>query len=225
MITSAIIPAAGSGLRFGEKKQFKNINGNPLICHTLVPFISSRMIDEVIVAAPNDDINEINSAIKTIQTSKPLLVVEGSLTRQASIRNALNAINKKSQRVCIHDAARPFIKKELIEKTISSLNDYDAVIVGSKATDTLKEVSNNKISNTLNREKIWCVQTPQAFSKDALLHAYSKAEKENLFATDDSALLEKAGYEVKIINDTSINFKITTREDWIVAEALFNHLN
>ena len=66
--------------------------------------------------------------------------------------------------------------------------------------------------------------TPQAFSKDALLHAYSKAEKENLFATDDSALLEKAGYEVKIINDTSINFKITTREDWIVAEALFNHL-
>ena len=108
---------------------------------------------------------------------------------------------------------------------ISSLNDYDAVIVGSKATDTLKEVSNNKISNTLNREKIWSVQTPQAFSKDALLHAYSKAEKENLFATDDSALLEKAGYEVKIINDTSINFKITTREDWIVAEALFNHLN
>tara|TARA_Y100000748_G_scaffold193946_2_gene162430 strand:- start:10714 stop:11391 length:678 start_codon:yes stop_codon:yes gene_type:complete len=224
MITSAIIPAAGSGLRFGEKKQFKNINGKPLIYHTLRPFISSKMIDEVIVAASNDDINNINSVIKTIQTTKPLLVIEGSLTRQDSIKNALKVVNKKSQCICIHDAVRPFIKKELIEKIISSLNDCDAVVVGSKATDTLKEVSNNQIKNTLDREKIWCVQTPQVFYKDALLHAYSNAEKENLFATDDSALLEKAGYKVKIINDTSINFKITTREDWIMVEALFNHL-
>ena len=115
MITSAIIPAAGSGLRFGEKKQFKNISGKPLIYHTLIPFISSKMIDEVIVAASNDDMNDINSVIKTIKTTKPLLAVEGSLTRQASIRNALKAINKQSQRICIHDAVRPFIKKELMK--------------------------------------------------------------------------------------------------------------
>jgi len=224
MITSAIIPAAGSGLRFGEKKQLKEINGIPLIHYTLLPFISSIMIDEIIIAVSKDDINIINSVVKTINSTKPMTIVEGSSTRQGSIKNALKAINDQSKCICIHDAVRPFIQKELIEKTISSLKDCDAVIVGNKSTDTLKEVSNNVITNTIDREKIWQVQTPQVFLKNALLSAYSYADKENIIGTDDSILLEKAGYEVKIINDRSINFKITTKEDWIVAEALFNHM-
>jgi len=224
MITSAIIPAAGSGLRFGEKKQLKEINGMPLIHYTLLPFISSTMIDEIIIAVSKDDINIINSVVKTINSTKPMIIVEGSSTRQGSIKNALKEINDQSKCICIHDAVRPFIQKELIEKTISSLKDCDAVIVGNKSTDTLKEVSNNVITNTIDREKIWQVQTPQVFLKNALLSAYSYADKENIIGTDDAILLEKAGYEVKIINDRSINFKITTKEDWIVAEALFNHM-
>ncbi|MED5433882.1 MAG: 2-C-methyl-D-erythritol 4-phosphate cytidylyltransferase [Candidatus Neomarinimicrobiota bacterium] len=224
MITSAIIPAAGSGLRFGEKKQLKEINGMPLIHYTLLPFISSKMIDEIIIAVSKDDINIINSVVKTINSTKPMTIVEGSSTRQGSIKNALKAINDQSKCICIHDAVRPFIQKELIEKTISSLKDCDAVIVGKKSTDTLKEVSNNVITNTIDREKIWQVQTPQVFLKNALLSAYSYADKENIIGTDDAILLEKAGFEVKIINDRSINFKITTKEDWIVAEALFNHM-
>ena len=224
MITSANIPAAGSGLRFGEKKQLKEINGIPLIHYTLLPFISSIMIDEIIIAVSKDDINIINSVVKTINSTKPMIIVEGSSTRQGSIKNALKEINDQSKCICIHDAVRPFIQKELIEKTISSLKDCDAVIVGNKSTDTLKEVSNNVITNTIDREKIWQVQTPQVFLKNALLSAYSYADKENIIGTDDSILLEKAGYEVKIINDRSINFKITTKEDWIVAEALFNHM-
>ena len=224
MITSAIIPAAGSGLRFGEKKQLKEINGMPLIHYTLLPFISSKMIDEIIIAVSKDDINIINLVVKTINSTKPMIIVEGSSTRQGSIKNALKEINDQSKCICIHDAVRPFIQKELIEKTISSLKDCDAVIVGNKSTDTLKEVSNNVITNTIDREKIWQVQTPQVFLKNALLSAYSYADKENIIGTDDAILLEKAGYEVKIINDRSINFKITTKEDWIVAEALFNHM-
>ena len=224
MITSAIIPAAGSGLRFGEKKQLKEINGMPLIHYTLLPFISSKMIDEIIIAVSKDDINIINSVVKTINSTKPITIVEGSSTRQGSIKNALKAINDQSKCICIHDAVRPFIQKELIEKTISSLKDCDAVIVGNKSTDTLKEVSNNVITNTIDREKIWQVQTPQVFLKNALLSAYSYADKENIIGTDDAILLEKAGHEVIIINDRSINFKITTKEDWIVAEALFNHM-
>lgn len=224
MITSAIIPAAGSGLRFGEKKQLKEINGMPLIHYTLLPFISSKMIDEIIIAVSKDDINIINSVVKTINSTKPMIIVEGSSTRQGSIKNALKEINDQSKCICIHDAVRPFIQKELIEKTISSLRDCDAVIVGNKSTDTLKEVSNNVITNTIDREKIWQVQTPQVFLKNALLSAYSYADKENIIGTDDAILLEKAGFEVKIINDRSINFKITTKEDWIVAEALFTHM-
>jgi|TARA_B100001250_G_C19765292_1_gene774449 2-C-methyl-D-erythritol 4-phosphate cytidylyltransferase len=225
MITSAIIPAAGSGLRFGEKKQLKEINGKPLIYYTLLPFISSKMVDEIIIVISNDDINIINSIIKRINSKKSITIVEGSSTRQGSIKNALKAINHQSKCICIHDAVRPFIQKELIEKTISSLQECDAVIVGNKATDTLKEVSNNLIINTIDREKIWYVQTPQVFLKEALLSAYQYADKENIIGTDDATLLEKAGYEVKIINDKSINYKITTKEDWIVAEAIFNNIN
>ena len=96
----------------------------------------------------------------------------------------------------------------------------DAVTVGRKSTDTLKECTNGIVSRTIDRKKIWQVQTPQAFTKEVIMNAYELAEKQNIFATDDSSLVEEAGYQVNIINDSSINFKITTKEDWIMAEAI-----
>ena len=94
--------------------------------------------------------------------------------------------------------------------------------MGHKSTDTLKEISDGMIKGTVDREKIWCVQTPQAFIKEAIIKAYELAEKQSYRSTDDSSLLENAGYQVKIINDSSINFKITTKEDWMIAESLLN---
>ena len=127
--------------------------------------------------------------------------------------------------ICIHDAVRPFVTKKLISRLIKSLQDNDSIIVGKKSTDTLKHVVNSLVEKTLNREEVWSVQTPQVFHKEVLLDAYEKASNENLIGTDDAALLEKTGYKVKIIEDNSINFKITAKEDWTIAQALFSKRN
>ena len=222
MLASAIIPAAGSGKRFGEKKQFKEINGKPLIYYTLAPFFESTVIDDIVVPVQKNDMDEVASIIDSITMKKKVNIIEGGNTRQDSIHNALSQINNRTHFVCVHDAARPFITKGLIEKVIRSLKDYDAAIVGYKSTDTLKKVSNGEISSTIDRDKIWCVQTPQAFLKEAIINAYDLAKKQSFQGTDDSSLLERAGYRVKIINDSSTNFKITTNEDWIIAESLLS---
>tara|TARA_Y100000739_G_C20567742_1_gene446200 strand:- start:640 stop:1323 length:684 start_codon:yes stop_codon:yes gene_type:complete len=220
MLASAIIPAAGSGKRFGEKKQLKDLNGRPLIYYTLIPFIESTAINDIIIAARKNDVDKIASVVDLIATEKKVKIIEGGDTRQSSIYNALAQTNSNTKYVCVHDAARPFVSRELIEKLIYELKNCKAVTVGHKSTDTLKEYSDGIVTRTLDRKKIWQVQTPQAFAKEVIVNAYELAKKQNILATDDSSLAEKAGYQVKIINDSSINFKITTQEDWIMAEAL-----
>ena len=222
MLASAIIPAAGSGRRFGEKKQLKELNGKPLIYYSLAPFFESNAIDDIIIAVQKYDIDKVASIVESIKIKKKFRIIEGGETRQDSIRNALIQINNRTQFVCVHDAARPFVTKSLIEKIVNALKYCDAAIVGHKSTDTLKEISDGIIKGTVDREKIWCVQTPQAFIKEAIIKAYELAEKQSYRSTDDSSLLENAGYQVKIINDSSINFKITTKEDWMIAESLLN---
>ena len=220
MLASAIIPAAGSGKRFGEKKQLKELSGRPLIHYTLTPFLESSVIGDIIIAAQKKDFDKLAYVVDSIATEKKISIIEGGDTRQGSISNALAQINSNTDYVCVHDAARPFVSRELIEKLINALKTCDAVTVGRKSTDTLKECTDGKVSRTIDRKKIWQVQTPQAFTKEVIMNAYELAEKQNISATDDSSLVEEAGYQVNIINDSSINLKITTKEDWIMAEAL-----
>ena len=220
MLASAIIPAAGSGKRFGEKKQLKELSGKPLIHYTLTPFLESSAIADIVIAAQKKDFDKLASVVDSIATEKKISIIEGGDTRQGSISNALAQINSNTEYVCVHDAARPFVSKELIEKLINALKTCDAVTVGRKSTDTLKECIDGIVRRTIDRKKIWQVQTPQAFTKEVIMNAYELAEKQNILATDDSSLVEEAGYQVNIINDSSINFKITTKEDWIMAEAI-----
>ena len=220
MLASAIIPAAGSGKRFGEKKQLKELSGRPLIHYTLTPFLESSVIGDIIIAAQKKDFDKLADVVDSIATEKKISIIEGGDTRQGSISNALAQINSNTDYVCVHDAARPFVSRELIEKLINALKTCDAVTVGRKSTDTLKECTDGKVSRTIDRKKIWQVQTPQAFTKEVIMNAYEFAEKQNILATDDSSLVEEAGYQVNIINDSSINLKITTKEDWMMAEAL-----
>ena len=220
MLASAIIPAAGSGKRFGEKKQLKELSGRPLIHYTLTPFLESSVIGDIIIAAQKKDFDKLAYVVDSIATEKKISIIEGGDTRQGSISKALAKINSNTKYVCVHDAARPFVSRELIEKLINALKTCDAVTVGRKSTDTLKECTDGRVSRTIDRKKIWQVQTPQAFTKEVIMNAYELAEKQNILATDDSSLVEEAGYQVNIINDSSINLKITTKEDWMMAEAL-----
>ena len=225
MKISAIIPAAGSGERFGEKKQLKIMGNRPLMFKTISPFISSDLITEIVLVVPKDDLEQVEQELKSIVSAKPLKVIAGGKTRQKSVHKGLTVTEDSAELICIHDAVRPFITEALIEKVINKCKDHDGVILAQPSTDTVKKVIDDQILETLPRETIWRAQTPQVFCKSALREALELAEAENIHGTDEASLLERIGYQVGFVEGSSLNIKITTEEDWIFAEAIFKHLN
>ena len=218
MKVSAIIPAAGSGERFGEEKQFKLLSGRPLFFHTLKLFLQSDYIDEIIVAVPSANVDLTHRDVLSMSAGKPVKVVAGGTRRQDSVKNGIDVSDSDSTLVCIHDAARPFVTEDLIQRSISACEFADGAVVGIPSKDTVKFSENGLVKETLDREKIWLAQTPQCFHKNKLLQALYYAETENLTGTDESALMEAMGFSIKLVEGDSNNFKITTKDDWIRAE-------
>jgi len=218
MKVSAIIPAAGSGERFGEEKQFKLLSGRPLFFHTLKLFLQSDYIDEIIVAVPSANVDSTHRDVLSMSAGKPVKVVAGGTRRQDSVKNGIDVSDSHSTLVCIHDAARPFVTEDLIQRSISACEFADGAVVGIPSKDTVKFSENGLVKETLDREKIWLAQTPQCFHKNKLLQALDHAETENLTGTDESALMEAMGFSIKLVEGESNNFKITTKDDWIRAE-------
>ena len=218
MKVSAIIPAAGSGERFGEEKQFKLFSGRPLLFHTLKLFFQSDYIDEIIVAVPSANVDSTHRDVLSMSAGKPVKVVAGGTRRQDSVKNGIDVSDSDSTLVCVHDAARPFVTEDLIQRSISACEFADGAIVGIPSKDTVKFSENGLVKETLDREKIWLAQTPQCFHKNKLLQALYYAETENLTGTDESALMEAMGFSIKLVEGDSNNFKITTKDDWIRAE-------
>ena len=218
MKVSAIIPAAGSGERFGEEKQFKLFSGRPLLFHTLKLFLQSDYIDEIIVAVPSASVDSTHRDVLSMSAGKPVKVVAGGTRRQDSVKNGIDVSDSHSTLVCIHDAARPFVTEDLIQRSISACEFADGAVVGIPSKDTVKFSENGLVKETLDREKIWLAQTPQCFHKNKLIQALYYAEKENLIGTDESALMEAMGFSIKLVDGESNNFKITTKDDWIRAE-------
>ena len=219
---SAIIPGAGSGSRFGEKKQFKNLNGEPLWAHALRPFILSSLIDEIIFVVEGSLINNINESdiYQKLSKKKEIKLTKGASRRMDSVFNGIQVSKKNNNIVCIHDVARPFVKKFSINKTIKACKDFDGAILAIPSVDTVKNVENEIITKTLDRSQIWMSQTPQTFYKDKLLKAFNDNIKKNV--TDESTLMEMSGYSIKIINGDEENFKITKKIDWRLAEIIAN---
>jgi len=220
MKVSAIIPAAGSGERFGEEKQFKLFSGRPLIFHTLKLFLQSDYIDEIIVAVPSANVDSTHRDVLSMSAGKPVKVVAGGTRRQDSVKNGIDVSDSHSTLVCIHDAARPFVTEDLIQRSVSACEFADGAVVGIPSKDTVKFSENGLVKETLDREKIWLAQTPQCFHKNKLIQALYYAETENLTGTDESALMEAMGFSIKLVDGDSNNFKITTKDDWIRAEVV-----
>ena len=225
MKITAIIPAAGDGERFGEKKQLKLLNGRPLIFHTIQPFVKSELINEIIVVVPKADVDQLSREFKSTITSKKIKVIEGGETRQQSVYNGLSISDEESELICVHDGVRPFVKLAVIEKVIKASMEHDGAILAEPSTDTIKKVMGDQILGTLPRETIWRAQTPQVFSKPALREAIQIAIDEKLEGTDEASILEKIGYQIGFVEGSPLNIKITTKEDWIFAKAIYNELN
>ena len=217
---SAIIPAAGSGSRFGEEKQFKILNGRPLWAYTLDPFIKSSLINEILFIVPETYINTVQSSESFIIASKKkeIKVIPGGPKRTDSVLNGLYSTKKTNDLVCIHDAARPFIRQSFITETINSCKDFDGAVLAIPSVDTVKVVKDEIINKTIDRTIIWMAQTPQTFHRDKLLDAFKNNIK--VHVTDESVLMELSGYSIKIINGDAENFKITNKLDWELAKII-----
>ncbi|MCB9481701.1 MAG: 2-C-methyl-D-erythritol 4-phosphate cytidylyltransferase [Desulfobacteraceae bacterium] len=222
--TSAVIVGGGKGLRMGSDipKQFLSIDGLPILFHTALVFDSVEEIDEVLIVVPENLIEFCCDQIKVLNLKKSFKLVSGGKQRQDSVRNGLDQVDSKSSKVLIHDGVRPFVKKDEIISVINGLDLYDGVILGIPVVETIKKTDPGKIVNkTISRENLYLAQTPQGFKTSILKKVHEWALEDGLDVTDDSALMENFGFQVKMVEGSRENIKITTPSDLEFAKKLF----
>ncbi|ROL56188.1 2-C-methyl-D-erythritol 4-phosphate cytidylyltransferase [Bacteroidetes/Chlorobi group bacterium MS-B_bin-24] len=219
-----ILTAGGIGKRFGSEtpKQFVFLKGKPLFILTLDNLLKIQEFNNIILTYPKSWENVFFDLIEQFPPSRTVDFVEGGSERFYSVWNALQHPSIKSTDiVLIHDAVRPFVTSSLIERLLNGIANFDGVIPGIKVKDTLKESDENGVAlHTLNRNKIFAIQTPQAFKTQILVESYSKAINDGKIFTDDSGVAEFAGFRIKIVEGEEINIKITSPLDFAFAEFL-----
>jgi 2-C-methyl-D-erythritol 4-phosphate cytidylyltransferase len=217
MTTTAIIVAAGSGSRFNSDtpKQFLEINGKPVIVHTIERFQTAPSIDSIILVLAADQAARFDVS----GFSKVSEVVEGGVTRAESVRKGLEAAD--ADIVAVHDGARPLVTVDEIERTIAKAGEMGAACLVAPVTDTIKSVRGGEIADTLDRTKLRRALTPQAFKADVLRKAFEGVDLTES-VTDECYLVEKLGHPIAIVEGSPRNIKITHPEDIILAEALLS---
>jgi 2-C-methyl-D-erythritol 4-phosphate cytidylyltransferase len=221
----ALIVAGGQGLRMkrAERKQYLDLDGTPVLGRTLAVFDASDLIDRIVLVVPELDSSFCrDDFISGGELEKPVDIVAGGQTRQASVFNGLRAIvAEDDDLVAIHDAVRPFLKKKDLEACIRAADETGACILGLRAFDTVKKAdSAGRIEATVDRDSIWLAQTPQVFRYRLIIDAHTLARQKGIAGTDDAALLEMAGHAVRILPGSRLNIKITTPEDLALAGAI-----
>lgn len=219
MKTFAIIPSAGVGKRFNSRlpKQFMKINGIEILVHTLLKFQKARNVDEIIIASHKNFIDKTQKLVRKYNISKVKSIVVGGKERQDSVYEALKSIKASSNDlICVHDAVRPLISSKEIDELIDFARKKKSVIAAKKAIDTIK-TGNKIVETTLDRNRIWLVQTPQIFTYQILKKAFDKAFEENFYGTDEASLVEKLGVQIYFYQLKSENRKITLQEDFFFA--------
>jgi 2-C-methyl-D-erythritol 4-phosphate cytidylyltransferase len=225
MVYQVILPAAGMGKRMGagKNKLFIELQGVPVFIHTLRIFNSDNHCQEIIMSVHPDDQGEMNDLIKEHQIEKKITFVSGGTERQHSVYNGLKKITADGI-VLVHDAARPFIQKDLIAELVESAENFGAAVVAVPVKDTIKKVANGMVMETVERSSLWAVQTPQAFRIPLLYKAHQHAEKMGYLGTDDASLVEYLGEKVAIVKGDYNNIKLTTPEDLSFANAILSGL-
>ncbi len=226
-----IIPAAGLGTRMSavsagdrsKSKQFLELQGTPILIHTLRKFAASRRVDEIVVALRKNEMAGFQKLAEVAGINKPLRVVEGGEHRQDSVANALAALNASDDDiVLVHDAVRPFVTDETIEGVIEAVKKYGAAIAGIPAVDTVKQVDRTSdgavVLATVPRERMVMAQTPQGFRFGLLKKAFDEAGADGFLGTDEASLIERAGGTVHVVMGSPRNLKITTPGDLELAD-------
>lgn len=220
MFVTAVVVAAGKGARFKSRvpKPLCLLNKRPLIYYSLSALSKHRLIDEIIVVVNKNNQQGIADCITKFGIPKVSSLVTGGRQRQDSVRNGLEAADSGADFVLIHDAARPFITAKLVFALLKDARRSGAAIAGVPVKATIKRAVRFRVKNTVPRQGLWEIQTPQAFKKELLLAAFRKYGRTAV--TDDAMLVEKLGKRVTLVQGEYTNIKITTADDLIIAEAI-----
>lgn len=230
MKISVILPAAGLGTRMGRstpekgganRKQFLILNGSPILIHTIRRFVTFPAVTEIVVALRSEDLEWVGELLKAEGFEKPVRLVTGGDSRQASVESALATItldnpapDPAEHLIAVHDAVRPFVDHASLERVFAEASKTGAAILGIVPVDTVKQVQLHKIRATIPRERLVLAQTPQVFRLDLLKRAFEKAREDGFTGTDESSLVERLEQvEVSVAPGSDRNIKITRPSD------------
>jgi len=221
---AVVLAAGGRGVRFGQLKQFVELNGIPIYVWSLSTLLSNGAITRGVIAAPADVVETIETQLRQYSSllfGKPVDVVTGGDTRQKSVYLGLQHLKiNQPDFAIVHDAARPFLTKDLVDRFVEAVIKYGACTAAIPCPDTVKKVEGEHVAETISREGIALIQTPQGGRFDWLLAAHERCDREGIVTTDDASVLEQDGHGVAIVRGASSNIKITEPEDMVLANAL-----
>lgn len=226
MTAAAVIPAAGSGSRFGAglPKQFASLQGRPILALSISRFLGIERIHVIAVAVPQTHRRTAEAMFATLFTPEErrrIILTEGGPTRQESVHAGLQVLPPETEVVLVHDAARPFVTAAVIERCLEEAVRRGAAIAALPVRDTLKLAGSDRtVQRTVDRDNLWQAQTPQAARIDLLRRAYDLADRDGFAGTDEASLLEHAGIAVAIVEGSELNFKITRPDDLVLAAGL-----
>ena len=226
-MSSAILVAAGKGTRMGAAvdKLFLEVAGRPVVAHTWQRFEDAKCIDEIILVVRGGRQTLFEELAAKFHFQKPFRIVTGGAERQDSVWNGLEALSAAAEVVAIHDAARPCVSVELIAATVKHAEETGAAVAAQPVTDTIKESPDGRlIRRTLDRSKLWAVQTPQTFRVGVIRRAISAARQKKLVFTDDTAACELIGQPVRLVSRVAPNPKITVPGDLPLVEAMLRSI-
>lgn len=218
---TVMLPAAGSGRRMGAgfNKLFLEMAGKPILIHTLDVFEQDPSCSSMILSVKEEEKPQIEEMLERFGITKVTAFVPGGAERQQSVAACIDA-HQSGGIVLVHDAARPFIKQDVIRKLVDAAREEGAAIAGVQVKDTMKVAPDGIVQETVDRSKLWAIQTPQAFRYELLKEASDKAEAEGFLGTDESMIVERLGHPVRVVESTYDNVKMTTKEDLLFGEVL-----
>lgn len=224
---NAVLVAAGTGVRMGGStpKQFRRLAGKPVIVRSVVQLQSASELRRIIIVVRRDEMARARRLFARGAQKIPLFFVSGGKERQDSVWSGIQMIDDRCDLILIHDAVRPLASPRLIQRCLTAAWKFGAAVPGIPLANTVKQVSRQgMVRQTIPRDSLWEIQTPQVFHTALLISAYEKARREGFYGTDDAALVERAGTPVKVVEGERWNIKITLPSDLLLAEALFPKL-
>ena len=222
-MVTAIVLAAGRSSRMGggTNKQFLELRGQPILRYSLAAFENCAAIDTIVVVRRPEYAEQAEEIVRTAGCHKVIAFTDGGAERQNSVWNGLEKCPAHTGIVAVHDGARPLVTPQLIEATVASARAHGTGTAATKVVDTIKEADDTRtILRTVDRTRLWAVQTPQTVQYQLLRDAYTAIFKKGIVVTDEAAAVEQLGHAVKLVDTPFLNLKITTPSDLAMAEAL-----